>query len=261
MAGQRSVKRIVVPTQEEDSDGWKLAIAYADKIAGNSAIGINQVVLFVASKAQLKNTSFLNFVGHRAAKTLHDNGQVTLPCGVAMSAQTLATLRAARNGTLMLVFWADANMMAKVDALSGVSAVVAYPWLEEGIDSWIKTWNPAIHGSNEPAQEDALINDPVIVSALSSLTTSVNLSNTGLHGHYADITERTLRVLRAKDHALDPDAIKLWAIRHKWHPNMATDLHKKAKKIAELKKKPSLRSLEHGAETYAYWLTKTAPHT
>ncbi|HTM81571.1 hypothetical protein [Asticcacaulis sp.] len=250
--------RVVIPTSEAESDDWNLAIAYADKIATDPANGIKEVLLFVSSKRQLEKGALGRVAGERVAKTLHDKGRVTLSCGISMRAETLATLPFASNGTLVLGFWVDENMMEKVDGMTGISAVVAYPWLEDGIDKWIKIWAPHIHGQVQ-TPSPPLLSDPVIVAALTSLTTCVNLSNTGLHGHYADQAERTLRILRAKNHLLEPDNIKLWAVKHGWHPNMAADLQKKAKKVAELKAKPSLRSLEGAAATYDYWSSKSAP--
>lgn len=249
------LSRIVVPTAEDVHDGWATALAYADRIAGDPKFGVNEVVLFVAAKRQLTDTTFPDLVGVQAAKTLNNNGVVTLPSGKPMRAVTLATLRAARRGTLMLVFWADENMMEKVDGLDDIVAIVTYPWLDDGIDNWIRTWSPHIVGQADSAAAP-LISDPIVAAALSSLTTCVNLGNHGLHGHYAEQTDRTLGILRAKNHPLDAEAMKLWAIKHGWHPKMAGDLEKKAKKVVDRKTKPGLRSFEGGAETYAYWQSK-----
>jgi hypothetical protein len=252
--------RVVVPPMDDDAEGWRYARAYADKIASDPSFGVKEIVVYVATKQQLKNSDFPRIAGARLAKALHDGDSVKLANGLTMRAETMKTLRYSGRGALILGFWVDDKMMAAIDGMDGVSAVVAYPWPENGLENWIKTWNPKVHGQlAQPAPP--LLTDPIVEAALKSLTTGMNLSHTGLHTHYAESAERTLRILRAKKHILDADNIRLWAVQNGWQPGAADDLQKKARKVADLKTKPSINAFEGGERTYDYWVAKSKGET
>jgi len=246
-----AVQRYVVPDIGDDRQGWDLCTKYVGALVQSGRFAISNIVLFVASKHQLTGGDLPGFIGTKAAKTLDRNGVVKI-FGLDMRAATLKTLSHVQRDTLILAFWADKEMMDKVDALTNVAAVVAYPWPEDGLDSWIATWEPIVHGRKD-AKPAPLISDRIVEVALNQMTRMQNLSHQGLHSHYKDSAERTLRILRAQKHTLDAQNIRLWAVRNGWHPNMADDLQKMAAKIAALKTKPSLNSIYNGNVTYADW--------
>lgn len=255
MKKKTEILRVVVPPMDDDAVGWQYARAYADKIAADPAHGVKEIVLYVATKQLLKNSDFPHITGAGFAKTLHDKGAITLSNGLVMRAETIKTLRFSGRGALILGFWVDDKMMESIDGMEGVSAVVAYPWGEDALANWTRTWSPVVHGKAKQVVTP-LITDPTIEAALKSLTVGMNLSHTGLHTHYAESAERTLRILRAKRHILEPDNIRLWAVQNGWQPGAAADLQKKAKKVAELKTKPSINSFEGGERTYDYWVSR-----
>jgi hypothetical protein len=74
----------------------------------------------------------------------------------------------------------------------------------------------------------------------------------GMLGRVDELDE-AFRILRAKGHALDPAAIKSWAIRQGWKPGGADELSKVAAKIAKLKNKPSLGALHDPHGRYERW--------
>lgn len=246
-----AVQRVVVPDTGDDEAGFKTCLGYAKAIIEAPQSNIARVLLLVHTKQQLTNTDLPGYLGKAAAKTLADNGAIRF-AGVEMRAATLKTLSSMQNGTLILAFWADAKMMDQVDALRHSGSVVAYPWPEDALDSWIATWNPHVHGKSK-APAEPLITDPIVEAALRGITVVMNLSNTGLHSYYKDSADRMLRILRAKNHAIQPDKIRQWAVRNKWQPGAAEDLGKLATKIAALKTKPSLNAIDNGQSTYQHW--------
>lgn len=246
-----AVQRVVVPDTGDDEAGFKTCLGYAKAIIEAPGSAIARILLLVHTKQQLTNTDLPGYLGQAAAKTLANNGVIRF-AGVEMRAATLKTLSSMQNGTLILAFWADGKMMNQIDALAGVGAIVAYPWPQDALDPWIATWNPHVHGQAKGPAEP-LITDPIVEAALRGMTIVMNLSNTGLHSYYKDSADRMLRILRAKNHTIEPDKIRQWAVRNKWQPGAADDLAKLASKIAGLKTKPSLNSIDNGQGTYQHW--------
>jgi hypothetical protein len=251
---KKTIPRLVVPNTNDAINDGALAFKCVDKFAGDKKYKINQVVLYVPTKNQLTLSSFEKIVGSDIAKILSENGEVILPCGVPMYATTHKTLRFVKDGTAILAFWVDDNLMKKVDDLSGVTAIVAYPWPSVGLNEWIKTWSPLIIGQ-KPTEKVKLIIDPIIELAMESLTGMVNLSHHGLFGYDKEHADRFLRILCAKKHNIDPNAIKLWVINNGWHSGAAEDLEKIASRISSLSRKPSIKSISEGEKTYEYWLS------
>ena len=252
-----AIPRVVVPDAGDDEAGLKFCLDYAKKIVDDPQYKIERVLLLVHTKQQLTNTSLPNYLGKATAKTLADNGTVGFG-RVQIQAATLKTLSSVRNGTLIIAFWGDRKMMNQVDGLGNAAGVVTFPSLPYSLDAWIETWNPIVHGQQRAAPQK-LITDPIVEVALQTLTRLVNHGNTGLHSHYKDMTDRFLRILRAKKHPLDPDKIRQWAIRNKWNPGLAGDLEKLARKVADLKTKPSINSIENGEDTYQRWQDSLQP--
>jgi len=242
---------VVIPDTGNDEAGFKLCFGYAKAIIEDGQSKIARIILLVHTKQELTGTDLPGYLGAATAKTLADNGAVKF-AGVELRAATLKTLSSIQNGTLILAFWADGKMMDVVDGLRHDGAVIAYPWPADALDPWIATWNPHVHGQvAAPAQP--LITDPIVEAALRGMTIVMNLSNTGLHSRYKESADRMLRILRAKNHVIEPDKIRQWAVRNKWHPGAADDFAKLATKIAGLKSKPSLNSIENGLGTYQHW--------
>ena len=253
-----AIPKVVVPVTDDEHNDLKLCLAYAAKLAKDPQNKISQVIFFVASKQQLTHNNLAAYIGEAAVKTLANNGSIPFTGQIPMRAATQRTLSFVPNGTLILAFWAGADMMDQVDALGNVAAVVAYPWPEKGLDAWIATWNPMVHGQTQ-VKAEPLITDPIVEAALRGMTTIMNLSNTGLVTRYKESADRMLRILRAKNHQIEPDKIRQWAVRNKWQPGAADDLAKLASKIAGLKSKPSIRSIDNGDGTYQHWQQSALP--
>jgi hypothetical protein len=148
--------------------------------------------------------------------------------------------------------YSNETLLDHVDGLTNVAGVVAVPWVPGEADRWAARWDAHMHGQERTAPAP-LINDPVVVQGLKTLTAIINLG-TGL-GQPSDnkMAEEILRILRVKGHA-DPSAdIKSWAIRHNWHPTAAGDLETLARKIWSLKNKSSLAQIHDPDGRYARW--------
>jgi hypothetical protein len=241
--------RVLVPVDSQEPEAFGLALAYAEQIS--KAAEVEDVILLVHTKHQLDGTGLSRFLGAGAVKAMN-KGTAALSWGGRLHGETIKTLRYPARKSVVIAYYSDEKLLDFADGLNNVIGVVAVPWVPGEADGWAARWNTHVHGRAQQAPE-RLIDDPVVVSALETLTTVINPS-TGL-GHPRDkaMANEILRILRAKGHA-DPSAtIKSWAIRRGWRPDHAADLEAFSRKIWSLKTKPSLSAFHDPHGRYARW--------
>ncbi len=244
--------RIVIPIDSNHPDAWSYAAVYADGIAKQTPSNVHGVVLLTHTKQQLQRTSLAGHIGETGTKALLAGNTITLPSGHQLRHATLQTLRSAGRGKVFIAYYADNGMLDTIDGLAGVIGVVVVPWVAGEIDDWIARWNPAVHGQKTAAPV-TLITDPVVEKALSALSGWINLSHAVMNPRDKEHAKETLRILRAKGHAFEPEKIKSWAIRNNWKPGAAAELARLAEKIGALKSKPSLNSYHDPNGKYDRW--------
>jgi hypothetical protein len=235
-----------------DVTSWQLAAAYAKKIAIETSPRATEIVLLTHTKSQLDHTSLAGHLGPGASKALSKGMRFSLDGGVTLCHATLRTFGYSARNSVVIAFYADEAMLETLDGKPGVAGIVAVPEFDGDIDQWINRWNPVVHGAKREATKP-LIDDPVIVKALESLTAISNISYDVLHPRDKEHADGVFRILRAKGHILDREAIKSWAIRKGWKPGGADELSKVAAKVVKLKNKPSLGTLHDPHGRYERW--------
>lgn len=242
--------RVLVPLDSQDEQTFGLALAYAEQIA--KAAGVSDVILLTHTKGQLDGTGLSRFLGPAASKGLTKGKTVNLSWGGKVHGQTMKTLGYQARSSVVIAYYADESLLDFVDGLHGIAGAVAVPWVPGEADGWAARWSAHVHGQGKQPPR-VLIDDPVVVRALETLTTIINLS-TGL-GHPRDkqMANENLRILRAKGHGDPSGTIKSWAIRHNWSPTAASDLEALAKKVWSLKSKPSLSGFHDPDGRYDRW--------
>jgi hypothetical protein len=241
--------RVLVPLDSHSSEALQIAIGYAKAICEKA--GISDVILLTHTKQQLDHTSLSRLLGERVVRALA-KGPVGLGSGVSLHAETMRTLRWPPRKSVLIVYYAETEILDLADGARNVVGVVAVPDLPGDVDDWAKRWGVIVHGEDQkPAAP--LIEDEVVVRALETLTRMVNLS-TGL-GHPRDkaFANEVLRILKAKGHADPTPHIRSWAIRNGWKPEHAVKLEALSRRIWELKGKPSLSSFHNPHERYERW--------
>lgn len=246
------VIRVLVPLDSQSEEAWQTARLYAETICQRT--GAAEVVLLTHTKSQLESTSLSRFLGANALRALA-KGPVDLGSGVGLQARTMRTLRSPRMQVVVIVYYAETEILDLVDGVRNIAGVVAVPDLPGDADAWARRWGVIVHGAERQPQ-GRLIADEVVVRALESLTQTMNLS-TGL-GHPRDRQRAAeiLRILRAKGHADPTENIRSWAIRNGWQPDQAVKLEAMSRKIWSLKGKPSLASFHNPHERYERWRTE-----
>lgn len=241
--------RVLVPIDSQDENAFQIALAYARKICEQE--NYSDVVLLTHTKNQLTQTSLSDFLGKPVVRTLA-KGTASLPGGVKLRAETMRTMGQSARKSVMLVYYAEQEILDFVDGLHNIGGVVAVPDFEGEADDWSQRWGVVVHGEKrlEPAP---LIEDQTVVRALETLTQIVNLS-TGLgHPRDKEHANTVLRILRAKGHSDPSPHIKSWAIQHGWRPKDGEALEALSHKIWKLKSKPSLSGYYNVEERYQSW--------
>jgi hypothetical protein len=244
--------RVIIPIDSNDPAAWSHATAYVKAIGAQTQPASQNFVLLTHTKNQLKGTSLESHIGGAAAKALLAGTNVSLPSGGQLRHMTLKTLGGSATGAVIIAYYADDGMLDVIDGLSGIIGIVAVPELLNQIKGWIARWNPHIHGQ-QPSTPAPLITDPVIENALTTLSGSINLANAVLNPRDKEHANETLRILRAKGHALPPDKIKSWAIKNGWDPKAAEELAKLADRIGTMVTKPSLKNFRNPDGKYESW--------
>ena len=244
--------RVVVPIDSQDPSAWAHAVAYALAIGTKAQPPVSDYVLLTHTKQQLNHTSLASHVGAANAKALLANKDVGMQGGGRLRHATLQTLRGSIRDAIVIAYFAEAKMMETIDGLTGVVGVVAVPEFSGEVDGWIARWTPMVHGQSA-AVPATLISDKVVEKALTSLSGWINLSHAIMNPRDKEHANETLRILRAKGHALDPDGIKSWAIRNGWKPGAADELATLARRVQGLKSKPSIREFHNADGKYESW--------
>ncbi len=244
-----SPARVLVPIDSHEVEAFQTALAYANAICQKT--GASDVILLTHTKHQLDHTSLSRFLGQTAVRAL-TKGSLSLQSGARLRTETMRAIRPPTRQSVVIVYYAATDILDLVDGLRNLAGVIAVPDLPGTGDEWARRWNVIVHGEEQRAATP-LIDDPVVVRALESLTSMVNLS-TGLgHPRDKDHADETLRILRAKGHADPTPHIKSWAIQQGWKPEHAAMLEALSRKVWNLKGKPSLSNFYNANERYARW--------
>jgi hypothetical protein len=189
--------------------------------------GSSRAAVFVSGLRQLESLG--RAIGTDAADGLHKDREVRLD-GVVIEALTARKLPSSFEEGPILAVWVDDEQLDKLDGLRA-PGLCAIPWAHGDIDGWRAAWDPIDVRTGQNVGLEEAIENPVVVRAMESLTTSVNLS-TGL-GHPSDKESAIgmFRILTAEGEPFEPDQIRAWAVRHGWQPRHARDLAVLAEKF------------------------------
>ncbi|MGL6210120.1 MAG: hypothetical protein ACRC14_09865 [Paracoccaceae bacterium] len=244
--------RVVVPIDCHDPSAWATALAYAEAIGTKAQPPAREYILLTHTKSQLTQTSLGNHVGSAETKLLLANQSIPVAEGGNLRHATLQTLRGSARQAVIVAYFAEDEMMEKVDGLAGVIGVVVVPDFPTDVDNWSARWNPRVHGQ-QPTAPVKLLADAVVEKALRGLSGLVNLSKAAINPRDKEHANDTLRILRAKGHTLDAGKIKSWAIQNGWQANAADELAKLAAKIQALRSRPSTKAFHDAEGRYQRW--------
>ncbi|MFL0278166.1 hypothetical protein [Mycobacterium sp. SMC-19] len=117
----------------------------------------------------------------------------------------------------VLMAWADMEDIGELVRFGhGIRALCVITWNEEGIRPWVTAMKPTILGDGSAWANLAPDLDPLIVVALTDLTSMINHNNTIAAGYEKDVTVGVLLALKAAEISMDGEAMQGWAIAHGW---------------------------------------------
>ena len=247
--------RILVPNDNQSEEAISLAIGYADDIVKLKQGTVQEAILFVPGKESITHTDISSAIGEKNAKKLHDGGVVLLSTGIPMRMETIRTLRWVSKPSVLVSVYSDSKMLDQVDSTRNLVGIVAIPHIPDALEQWQRTWSPVVHGKAKQ-QPTQLVSDPILEQALVSLTRSVNLSHAVLHPSDKELSENTLRILRANGHTEEPSNVRSWAIKNGWQPKAADELEKLTQRMFSLKTKPRLTNPDAAQRMYEHWCSK-----
>lgn len=251
-----ATKRILIPANDLSTDAIEMAISLADDLCKKGSDEIHDVVLYIPTKQNLKGTSIESVLGEAICRTLYKGERIKLSSGKYLRLGTMQTFKREFKPCVVVAIYADDKMMDQIDAMDKLHSVIAIPHVDGALDNWSKTWTPIEPGKQNGNNNKCLIEDTVIVSALESLTNTINLSHSILNSRDKETANNTIRILRRNNHYCDSSNIRAWAVKNGWHPKAATELEKLWDKVFSLKGTPKVNNVEQAKGTYKYWLEK-----
>ena len=152
-----------------------------------------------------------NVFGQQAAKALEAGQSVPLSSGHVTVMTKRKPPPSGWRGGPVLVAYGDKELLDKVDALPGVTAVLAVPWLDEDMAEWVQTWNvPRLGEAAAPLR--SLVSNKVVENALRSLIDRINVADGGTHSTDHAATVQLLQILRRAGEPFDPDEVRAWLV-------------------------------------------------
>ncbi len=244
------MKRILVPTEGHDPNSWAIALAYAVKISEEAGV-LPKVTLLVHTMHQMRDTSLIAHLGEREGKHLISKKALSLDGGT-LTLDTLRTLPRSLPDGVVVAYYANIELLEAADDVQALAGIVAVPEFPGECDTWAARWGAFVHGEGRKTPK-RVIGDVVVEKALAHLVSAVNPS-TGI-GHPRDnaLANDVLRILRAKGHDIEADAIRSWVLQNGWSTRQADDLAKLAGRIAALNSKPRLTGIHDPDGRYARW--------
>lgn len=246
-----NIERVIVPVDTTDPTSWSEALSRAEAICLSRAPAITEVILLVASAAQIKNGHLVNYLGTAMAGTLAKGDRVTLPWGADLRLVTKRTVRTIERG-VVIVFYADDTLLEIVDGMPELAGAIAVPASRAEVSGWEERWNPEVVGET-PRLPAVLVADAVVENALLELTRSVNPVTSLLDPREKPQVEEVMKILRANGHKVERAGIVSWAIKNGWSPGKAAELGKVAERVLGMTTKPKLSGIHDAERRYSRW--------
>lgn len=220
-------ERRFVDAHGYDPEAVKLATGWLVRFAMENDHG--RVTVLVSTQNQVD--SLAKILGLKPARLRKDKvfsaGQISVKLVTERQ-----SLRERLEGAL-LGLWVDDRQLEKRLDGAHAPALCVVPWDRADIAQWKANWNPIDLRTGEPAGTGATVGNPVVVAALESLTTAVNLSTGLSHPSDKQAAVQMFRLLRDAGEQFDSSEIQAWAVAHGWRPQDARKLAELARAILD----------------------------
>lgn len=222
-------ERRFVNAHGHDPEAVKVAIRWLVQFAAESGHG--RVTVLVSTQNQID--SLAEILGLKPARLRKHKVFSVGPVSVKVVTER-QSLRERLEGALLGLWVDDGQLENQLDG-ADAPALCVVPWNRTDIAQWKANWNPVDLRASEPAGTGKTVGNSVVVAALESLTTAVNLSTGLSHPSDRQAAVQMFRLLRNAGEQFDPSEVQAWAVAHGWRPKHARELAELARAILDRK--------------------------
>lgn len=224
-------ERYIINTIGPDEDAIIIAIQKTFELC--IAFEHNSVILYIPGLNNLRG-AIGNVLGSNVIKRLSKDKYIVYnQMEITLKTEHIEILEWTED--IVLSIYPTKRMFDSINNLNRARAIVVVPWNEREKEKWIRTWNPEVIGGEEAEVEPLELN-PILENALNALTNRINLSTGLTHSSDKESAITLLRILQANQVPLDPNKIKIWALRNGWTSEGANDLQEIAQGVLEGKR-------------------------
>lgn len=224
---ENTTERFFIDAHGADEDALRAGFVWLLGFARDG--GHARAAVFVPGLRQVEALG--RAIGEQAAKELEKKRAIVVG-GVTIDLLIQSKLPFSYQEGPVLAVWVDDKQLDRLDDLR-TPALCAIPWNRVDVDGWKTNWNPTDARTGEPGGRDETVSNPVVVSALTSLTARVNVSTGLTHSSDKSAAVEMFRELKKAGEDFDPDEVRAWAVRHGWRPDHARELAELAQKLKD----------------------------
>ena len=223
--------RYIINTTGPDEGAIILAFLKTTELCGE--FEYNSVILYIPGLGNLRG-AIGNVLGNNVIKRLSKDKRVIYnQMEITLKTERIEILEWTED--IVLSIYPTKRMFDSINDLNRARAIVVVPWNEREKEEWIRTWNPEVVGGEEAEVEPLELN-AAVESALNTLTSMVNLSTGLTHSSDKESAITLLRILHNNQVPLDPNNMRIWALRNGWTSEGANDLQEIAQGVLEGKR-------------------------
>jgi len=219
-----STQRFYIDTQGNDDNAYKEAIQFSCKLA-NKDPEIKRVVILIHTK---QNTGwFERLYGGDTVKQLF-KGITFNDCIPVYKFETKKTYNDSYTPSeVVITCGLDSEEVFPFDDFYSVKAIIAIPWLRDGLQKWVQTWNPIELRGNQQAVVAYPEPSLIVKKAMEELTESINMSTGISHPMDEERAKTFILALHKYESSLDADIVGAYLIRElNWETDHAKDVEK-----------------------------------
>ncbi len=213
----------------------------------------SELWIVTETKAQLRHTPIEQFLGEFQTKVLAQ-GRSLVSKGKPIRYYSSVTLPRSAPKAVILLLDASLRLVTRVDGLNGTAAMIVVPWLMEDVQGWIDAHGPTDILTNAQAST-APLPAPIVVSALKSLLTGINVSTGLAHPRDKDKTIDLFRILKKAKIPVDAEEVRAWLIQQKLKPTYADEIASIARDPSKVKKSSS--GVAWAGDIISQWKTRS----
>jgi hypothetical protein len=175
--------------------------------------GYQTAIIAVPGKNTLTEV-IKNVLGEQIVKELDKNNEITLQHGALR--MILVTERQTTDPYITapaLMIYPSKKLIDRVDSFTNLTYVLFIPWNQEyDLPEWINTWGAVRLGKTPVSNQSTLIDNPIVIEALKSLISSINVSTGISHPADKESAVGLFKLLKSSNERFVPEQIRAWLV-------------------------------------------------